>query len=336
MRKRAQEDAMEQSTLTELYCPFPEAVSPYAEDVQESTVEWACSFELVKGMPAIRQIETSKLGFLAGRFHPEARREELQLVSDWYLWMFLRDDQCDESALGSDPELLASKDSRFMEILEGAKPRSGDDPLGRALHDLRRRVISKAPSDLWIRRFTRSIGAHFDSTLWEVTNRAKGSTPDLATYIRTRPITGGMHVDMNLIEMTKKIVVPSDVLGHPDVQRLTRASNNVVCWANDLFSLEKELERGDVHNLVVVLRHAHELTLSEAIECAVEMHDAEVHAFLKGEVRLPSFGTAIDATLKRYVSSLRTRMRGNLDWSIESGRYARMTLEPIAAIASKN
>lgn len=325
---------MEEHALPELYCPFPPALSPHAGAVHGATSKWARRFGLASGGSVLRRIEVGKLGFLAGRFHPEAPRDELQLVSDLYLWMFLRDDRCDESELGEDPELLASTDSRFLDILGGARPRGEDDPLGHALHDLGRRVVSKAPSALWLRRFVRSVRAHFDSTLWETANRAEGSTPDLATYARMRPVTGGMHVDACLIEMTRRMVLPSDVLGHPAVRYLTRASNNAVCWANDLFSLEKELKSGDVHNLVVVLRDAHGLTLPEAVERATEMHDAEVGGFLEAESRLPSFGAAIDANLERYLSGLRARMRGNLDWSLESGRYAaRATREPAYAAA---
>ncbi len=312
---------MEQAALPELYCPFPPALSMHAEAVHEATVDWARRFELAEEGSTVRQIRASKLGLLAGRFHPEAPREELRLVSDWYLWMFVRDDRCDETELGENPRLLASKDSRFMDILEGAEPRSGEDPLGRALHDLRRRVVSKAPSSLWVRRFVRTVRAHFDSSLWETANRAEGLTPDLATYVRMRPVTGGMHVDAGLIEMTKKIFLASDVLEHPAVRSLTTASNNVVCWANDLFSLEKELKSGDVHNLVVVLREARGLSLQEAVERATELHDAEIRGFLQAESRLPSFGPIVDVNLARYVASLRARMRGNLDWSLESGRY---------------
>lgn len=313
---------MEEHAFPELYCPFPSALSPHAEAVHEATTEWARRIGLASKRSVLRRIEAGKLGFLAGRFHPEAPREELQLVSDLYLWMFLRDDRCDESELGEDPELLARTDSRFLEILGGAQPRAGEDPLGCALHDLRRRVVSKAPSALWLRRFVRAIRAHFDSTLWETANRAEGTTPDLATYVRMRPVTGGMHVDASLIEMIHEMVLAPDVLEHPAVRDLTRASNNVVCWANDLFSLEKELKSGDVHNLVVVLSHAQGLTLPEAVERATEMHDAEVRGFLEAESRLPSFGAAVDVNLARYLAGLRARMRGNLDWSLESGRYS--------------
>ncbi len=100
-----------------------------------------------------------------------------------------------------------------------------------------------------------------------------------------------------------------------------RTSNNVICWANDLFSLEKEAESGDVHNLVLILRHERKGSLQEAVSDAVAMHNSQVEEFENLEPQIPSFGRAVNANLGRYITVLKTRMRGNFDWSQESGRY---------------
>ncbi len=107
------------------------------------------------------------------------------------------------------------------------------------------------------------------------------------------------------------------------MKRLTEASSNVVCWSNDVLSLEKELAHGDVHNLIIVLREATGIPLEEAAKRVVEMHNAEVRDFIALAPDLPSFGDTLDANLSRYISILQARMRGNLDWSLESGRYER-------------
>ena len=108
---------------------------------------------------------------------------------------------------------------------------------------------------------------------------------------------------------------------HASVRRLTEASHNATCWANDVLSLEKELRQGEVNNLVVVLLDAQGSGLQKAVDSAVAMHDAEVDAFVEASRNLPQFGTSVDARLERYVSSLKARMRGVLDWSLETGRY---------------
>ena len=107
------------------------------------------------------------------------------------------------------------------------------------------------------------------------------------------------------------------------MKRLTLASHNAVCWANDVISLEKELARGDVHNLVLVLAHDEGLDLREAVDRVAHTHDAEVEEFVRLSSRLPSFGVAVDEHLGRYVAALQARIKGNLDWSLESARYRR-------------
>jgi hypothetical protein len=95
------------------------------------------------------------------------------------------------------------------------------------------------------------------------------------------------------------------VCEHPDVQRLTSMTNNVISWANDIVSLEKELRQGDVHNLALILSHERKLSLQAAVDQVGALHDAEVYAFMALARRLPSFTPAIDADLQRYVSGMR-------------------------------
>lgn len=74
-----------------------------------------------------------------------------------------------------------------------------------------------------------------------------------------------------------------------------------------------------------VLRHEHHLTLADAIEKAVAMHDAELHAFEWASARIPDFrrefGPERAAEVDCYVAGLRSWVRGNAAWSWETPRY---------------
>jgi 5-epi-alpha-selinene synthase len=323
---------MESFLLPQLTCPFASAINPHAALVHQHTLDWVQRFALVHGDTGYQWVGVVSVGELAARAHPHASREALELISNWYAWMFFRDDQCDESAIGRYPERLTTINTRFLEILGGAPKTDLDGPLAHALHDLRER-IERQVTPTWLRRFTRTVKEYFASTVWEATNRARNFTPDVATYIRMRPLTGGLAIDTEFIEIVEQTHLPPEVRSHPVVRALTTASNNVVCWANDLISLEKEVKCGDVHNLVLVLRHAYQLTLQQAIDHAAQMYNREIAAFLELETQLPSFGTAVDANLRRYLSVLCARMRGNLDWSYATTRYrmAAPTLRRIVA-----
>jgi hypothetical protein len=161
---------------------------------------------------------------------------------------------------------------------------------------------------------------YLDATVWEAINRVQHKIPDVATYTVMRRLTSALQTDTDLIELTTTRL-PLDVHRHPVVQRLTHASNNVVCWANDITSLPKEVHRGDIHNLVVVLHHAHGGSLQAAVDCTAAMHDAEVRVFLDLSQRLPTFSPAVDRNLAGYIAALRGRMGGSIDWGAASGRY---------------
>lgn len=308
--------------LPKLYSPFPSRINSHADAVHESTIEWLQGFRVFKDEAAYKRFYATRIGRLAARFHPDASPGTLQLVSKWYAWMFFRDDERDESELGEQPELLAASNARFIEILEGSKPENSEDALAHALWDLRTQVEDETLSGAWMERFVDSIREHFDSTVWEATNRSRGAIPDIDSYIRMRPITGGLNVDTQFIEVAEHARLSATVRVNPILQTLTRTSNNSVCWANDIFSLEKEARRGEVHNLVLILEHEENLTRQSAVRLAIEMHNTEVSTFVETIPQLrASVGKQPNENLERFVDVLMSRMRGFLDWANESGRY---------------
>jgi 5-epi-alpha-selinene synthase len=307
--------------VPDLYCPFAPTVNAHAEEVREETLRWASSFGLLVDENYRWVLQAAAVSDLAGRCHPSARREDLCLISDFYAWMFLQDDCRDESEVGWSPGRLSDDDRRSLEVLEGDEPTHHDGLPVHALGDLRDRFYARAPGPGWMRRFVRGIAAHFDAATWEATNRARGIVPDLDTYVSMRPLTAGLGIDDELIELASEVRLFAGAKEHPTVRRLTVASHRVVCWANDLISLRKELASGDVHNLVLVLARAEDLVLQEAVDRAARMHDAEVREFVRLSSHLPSFGAAVDEHLRRYVAALQARMQGNLDWSREAERY---------------
>lgn len=314
--------------VPDLYCPFPPAISPHAEEVQEHTVRWASSLGLLgPDGRSIGSFRAAAMGRLAARTYPRMEPEELSLVSNFYAWLFFRDDERDEATeVGRSPTGLSAGDRRLLEVLGGADPAGGDGPMARAALDLRERLDRRpggaaGSGTLPRRRFLRALAEHLQGTVWEARNRAEGVVPDPATYVRMRRLTGGLSTVTALAEILEGGSLPGHAREHPTVRRLTAASDNAIGWANDLFSLQKELANGDVHNLVVVLARHEGICLGEATLRVARMHDEEVRAFEAAERRLPSFGAVADRALGRYVGSLRDRVRGHLDWTRESGRF---------------
>jgi terpene synthase-like protein len=192
--------------------------------------------------------------------------------------------------------------------------------LTHGLWDLYTRFLAHAPEG-WLQRFRSSVAMYFAANVWEATNRREGQIPDAASYCAMRRFTSAVYPCLLLIELTEHLRLPADVHDHTIVQVLAQMTNNVISWANDLVSLDKERQQGDVHNLVLILAHEQRLPLQTAVEQVVALHDAEVRAFIALTQRLPTFAPTVDADLDRYVIGMRFWMRANLDWSIAAARY---------------
>jgi 5-epi-alpha-selinene synthase len=312
---------METIVLPRLYCPFPSAVNKHAESLHQHTIEWVRKFNLISDEAAYQKFCQSRFSDLAARVYPDAAFTELKLLSDWNVWTFIIDDQMDEGAMGKQPEQLAAFYAGLVNVLKGKDTAYQIEPLGAALNDLRQRIMQQKVESVMIRRFIGSVEACLSAFVWEAKNRARGNMPDVATYMKMRATTSGWPTFVELMSLNRMFNLPPEVLDRTDVQHLSLMANNILCWANDIFSFRKEMRCGDVHNLVLTLRHEHQCNLQEAIQRAVKLHDNEVRAFVELETQLPSFGRDIDYQLDRYISSLRSWMRGSLDWLCTSERY---------------
>ncbi len=330
----------EEITRPSFFCPFPPAVSPSAEAVHSHTLEWVGHHRLVTEARSLERLRAAQFSQLVARAYANAPLDRLRLLSDWVTWLFILDDECDEHGIGKRPERLAALHAGCLNVLSGYRPEEPDPrestyqvsdrrtdqevrpdlPLMCALRDIRERLRSCMPH-AWMMRFALGVADYFEACEWEARNRAQGTWPDPAVYMQMRPYTGALYTALDLIEMTEGTILPLTVRKHPLLQDLIGITNNVVCWSNDVFSLEKERAHHDLHNLALILQRHDGLSLQEAVDRVAELTDAQVRRFIELEAQLPSFGTPLDAEVRRLVGVLRAWMRGNLDWSCESGRY---------------
>lgn len=318
---------MRKEDARSLWCPFAGRMNPAVTDAHVESRAWGVATGLLDGPDALRRFDAARFAWLSARAYPSAPVPELVLVSEWNLWLFVHDDGCDADATGRDPDALVRLYRELRAVLHGAP--ASDGATACALADLVPRILAGAPVP-WRERFVGVVDDYFAACVWEARNRACNRVPTLAEYVRMRRDTGAVRTSIAMIERCEGIVLPDAVREHPIVAALATACNDVVCWANDIISLRKELAEGDVHNLVTVI--AHERWPGDhdrAVQHATRMHDARVAGFIGLADRLPRHGAEIDEQLGRYVDTLRAWMRGNLDWAIESGRYA--ATEPLRA-----
>ena len=229
-------------------------------------------------------------------------------------WGTFIDDQYEKAGISKQPEILESEHARLIEIMKGAELTQVDTPIALAWGDIVQRLnqFSHGTPELML-RFTKNIEDLFQAVRWETLNNSQGIMPDVATVIKIRAVTFGFYPYVDIILIAERIALPFEVIEHPIVKRLVLAAANSAAWLNDIFSVKKDTRAGIIHNVVVVLQHEYKISLQEAFDRAAELHNAEIRTLIELSAQLPSFGDEIDANLQKYLSVLRSWIRGNLD-----------------------
>lgn len=131
-----------------------------------------------------------------------------------------------------------------------------------------------------------------------------------------------MHLALDYIDLVERVDLPPEVYESTLVQALLLLTNNVVCWQNDIVSVEKELAHGDYSNLVLALAKAYNLSLQEGVERANAMTTGEVRLLESLAAFVPGAFPQYQEEMEKYLTCMRSWVRGNLDWSLESYRFS--------------
>lgn len=300
----------------QLYCPFPSAINPHVDAVQERSVAWAVEFGLVaEGRPA-EKLAAAKIAHLEALVMHHASREALELAADWTTWFCLLDDQLERDGLG--PVQMSGYFARLLAGFEEGTMNAGG-PLADALSDIRQR-LQKLGGTRFVARFASVLEQLFLAFVWEEINRKKRLTPTRHAYGTMRADTVGLAPQFLLGQLAEGIELSDGLRAHAQIEELEQLVSRAVGWANDVCTYEKELMAGEPHNLVFVLMASEGLSLESALREAAHTHDREVATFIAKCDELPNFG-ADEQAAQRYVGLLRRWIRGHLDWSALTGRY---------------
>ncbi len=311
---------MQQLLSSGLYCPFPSQINKYVDILEKHALEWVLQFNLQASKTAYQRFSKSKFFLLAASAYPDCGLEELKIGNDWLSWIFIWDDLCDMSEFKKQPEALKVFQQRFIEILRGAEPTKQDIPINHALADLRQRTRERA-SEKWFNYFLHCFEQYCDGCVEEAVIRAEGIVPNINTYMKCRRFSVGGYLFLTVSEFCNNYMLSDILRNHKTVKQLELITIDILAWCNDVFSASREIDSGDVHNLVIVLHHLHKLPLNKAIKRAADMHDQKVKSFINLEASLPSFGEDIDVELAKYISIMHSWISGNFNWYSLTSRY---------------
>lgn len=325
----ASDTAQGGANLRQLRSLTASAMSPWADEAESHVRDWVRSFGLVRSDRAKERFDKTAAGALAARVYASAVSPfKLILGAEWIGWLFLLDDQLDEGDVGRNPAatrafLRPLAESLHDGLADGSPVGS---PLRGSLRDIRRRVMSVMPTS-WREIFNNHVAEYMKGCEWEAANRAQGRVPGLAEFPSQRRTAGAIWPSLDLLEFVTDGPLPDRVRSEPVFAELCRAAADVVCWTDDVMTVDKERARGDVHNLVIVLEHETGCTADSAVVRAEQRIDSRLGDFIEYECRLAKILSLADAdaaarrAAELYLAGLRNWMRGHLEWGISTIRY---------------
>ncbi|GAA2816603.1 terpene synthase family protein [Crossiella cryophila] len=283
--------------------------------VERQLAEWAQRLRLLSGEATVHRFRAARFGEFASFVYPDA--PDLLIYAKWLAWLFVVDDLYDENRAPGQGGIVNGVLPYLPD--QGQPPAQPIDPASAALADMWPELRASMPDSLR-ERFRGHTDHYVRSYATDLANARTGLAPALAPYITLRRASGAVETCVDLIERQPAAYLPPHTAGATDLLALREAANDVICWSNDVLSLAKEIEHGELNNLVAVLRDATGLGWQAALEVAAEMVGARTREFEQISHRLLS-GDA-DPALAPFIDGVQLWIAGSLHWHQSSPRYA--------------
>ncbi len=259
--------------------------------------------------------------------YPYASLERLGVVGGFNQWLYFLDDQYDDHPeCHDDLEAIRSIMQRGVDLLSGAPLQVKPTPFERYTRAYRRELAALMPPGFF-ERFVDNVKRYlFEGSLLGLGYWLRRETLPLDQYIELRALDSGVYPVIDCVELAADLRLPSELLETPELRDMVHAAVRHVALANDVFSFEKEtLQNGSTVNLVHVLRVRENRSIESAAQRAADIVNGYAKSFLRLEQRLPRCEPALERQRAAYVNGMKTWMRGNVDFSLQSQRFRSST-----------
>ncbi|MEV6900995.1 germacradienol/geosmin synthase [Amycolatopsis sp. NPDC051372] len=328
---------MQPFALPEFYMPYPARLNPHLDGAREHSKAWAYTMDMID-VPQHGTViwdehdfDSHDYALLCAYTHPDAGATELDLITDWYVWVFYFDDHFLElfKRTGDIDSARAYLDriALFMPVT-GDITATAENPVERGLEDLWNCTVPHR-SEGWRRRFVESTRNLLDESLWELANINEGRVSNPIEYIEMRRKVGGAPWSANLIEHSVHAEVPDAIAASRPMEVLRDCFADAVHLRNDLFSYQREVEdEGELSNGVLVFEKFLGCTTQEAADAVNDLLTSRLHQFehtALTEVPALFDEHAVDlsgrAETFAYVKGLQDWQSGGHEWHLRSSRY---------------
>jgi germacradienol/geosmin synthase len=327
--------------LPDFYVPYPARLNPHAGTARAHTREWARGMGMLEGSGIWeeRDLEAHDYAGLCAYTHPDCDAETLNLVTDWYVWVFFFDDHFLEVFKRTQDreggKAYLGRLAAFMPQTPGAPLPEPVNPVEAGLADLWTRTVPHMGPG-WRSRFTESTRNLLNESLWELSNINEGRIANPVEYIEMRRKVGGAPWSAQLVEYAAGAELPPRVALSRPVRVLTDAFADAVHLRNDLFSYQREVEdEGELSNGVLVLETFLGCGTQEAAEAVNDLLTSRLQQFENTALtEVPALcaaqglGPAEAAAVALYAKGLQDWQSGGHEWHLRSSRYMNEGLAP--------
>jgi hypothetical protein len=308
-------------TLPALDCPFPASLHTDAHRIEEGTIAWMKRYGYIWTSGEEDNARRAEFGIRAARVHPTGRTEAIQLVSDLTVWLFLTDDlYVEELGMSNTLSVMSDHVIRSIRVLRDPKdlpPVPSASLL--ALQNISRRLRALATPEQ-VDRFVNGMIEFFLAGCCEAVSFSRKSLPVTADYIPVRDAINCLRsVCFVFIEIVGGYELPGPTWSRPDLQAVVNKAVRIISNHHDILSGLRELSQDVPMNLPAVIAREQELPISEAFARVGDLANADMKSFVAMSDRL--LAAEQDESVRDYVDGLKAWIRGNLDWSLTTGRY---------------
>jgi len=325
-------------TLPAFYMPYPARLNPNLDEARDHTRHWAKDMGMLDEHSAgggliwdESDLEKHDYGLLCAYTHPDCDSEALNLITDWYVWVFFFDDHFLEMYKRTNDTEGAKQ---YLDRLNQFMPLDGQDmpeitnPAERGLADLWNRT-APSMSPEWRQRFSVSTYNLLMESLWELSNINQGRVANPIEYIEMRRKVGGAPWSANLVEYAVGAEVPDGIAASRPMLVLRDTFSDGVHLRNDLFSYQREVEdEGENANAVLVFEKFFGRPTQESAELVNDLLTSRLRQFentAMTEVPLLLADNLVaphdQLGVAAYVKGLQDWQSGGHEWHMRSSRY---------------
>ncbi|MBE9170943.1 hypothetical protein IQ238_26665 [Pleurocapsales cyanobacterium LEGE 06147] len=283
---------------------FPSALNRFAKELDESVLRWAWSRNLFDSPAFVEQYRLYQVNWFASYLYPEMDSEKLEVITKFFLCLFLIDDYLD---------LANPMDARSL--IYGLKKYPSANQKGvfgaliqETVHLKRHLGFHYNPT--WIENFESHWLDYLEGLEWELAIKIGGNFPEIRDYQLMRPHSSGVFLALLILSELELPASCRKIRIEQDVARF-------ICLSNDLASFEKERKQNDPINELLIREQFQE---SGLVRNMVFRELERLGKRVKEEGSLLQKESAVECF---WVEKVWLLLGGCQAWSYENRRYSK-------------